>query len=85
MNDESLMPFGKYKGQKLANVPADYLLYIYNAGYTLSKDFKSYIEDNLDCLDKEKKEEDEQFERAKKNGTQWRVNFKYDKEGNKRD
>lgn len=30
MNDESIMPFGKHKGEKLANVPADYLLWLYD-------------------------------------------------------
>ena len=28
MNDNSLMPFGKHKGEKLANVPASYLLWL---------------------------------------------------------
>lgn len=26
MTDESIMPIGKYKGEKLANIPAHYLL-----------------------------------------------------------
>ncbi|HUR11201.1 MAG TPA: DUF3820 family protein [Flavitalea sp.] len=30
MNENTLMPFGKYKGQKLANVPAGYLLWLYD-------------------------------------------------------
>lgn len=29
--DETLMPFGKYKGEKLINVPASYLLWLYTS------------------------------------------------------
>ena len=31
-NDESLMPFGKYKGTKLKNVPDSHLIWLYNNG-----------------------------------------------------
>jgi len=27
--DETIMPFGAHKGKKLANVPADYLIWMY--------------------------------------------------------
>lgn len=52
MNDSSPMPFGKYKGEKLANVPASYLLWL------LTEDLKpgplrTYIEENEDALQKE--------------------------------
>lgn len=30
MKDTDLMPFGKYKGTPMANVPDDYLLWIYD-------------------------------------------------------
>jgi uncharacterized protein (DUF3820 family) len=30
MKDEDPMPFGKYKGTKMANVPDSYLLWLYN-------------------------------------------------------
>jgi len=30
LTDESPMPFGKYKGEKMANVPASYLKWIYD-------------------------------------------------------
>ncbi len=49
MNDESAMPFGKYKGEKLVNVPAEYLLYIYE-NYQLFSDLRQYITDNLDVI-----------------------------------
>jgi hypothetical protein len=48
-NDNSLMPFGQYKGYKMANVPASYLLWIYD-NLQLREDLKKYIEDNKDVL-----------------------------------
>lgn len=60
LTDDSIMPFGKYKGEKMANVPASYLLWIYDE-WTLpnprfgfvNQEVKAYIEDNLDVLRKE--------------------------------
>lgn len=49
MNDESLMPFGKYKGEKMANIPPDYLIWVYDNGKVYG-DVKDYIKDNLDVL-----------------------------------
>lgn len=51
LTDESLMPWGKYKGYQMINVPAKYLLYMYenNKCYGSVKD---YIEDNLDFIKK---------------------------------
>lgn len=49
--DSTLMPFGKYKNVKMANVPASYLNYLYEEG-----DLKNhpllldYIKDNLEVL-----------------------------------
>lgn len=43
------MPFGKYKNQKMANVPASYLLWLYDNDKCGSY-VKEYIEDNLDVL-----------------------------------
>ena len=50
MNDDSIITFGMYKGNKLANVPNDYLLYIYNKGWA-KDDLKKYIKANLDSID----------------------------------
>lgn len=55
MNDFSLMTFGKYKGITLVNVPAKYLLWLYEQG-DIKKDLKKYIEDNMDVLKKEIKD-----------------------------
>lgn len=30
LTDHSLMPFGKYQGQPMANVPDEYLIYLYS-------------------------------------------------------
>lgn len=60
LTDESHMPFGKYKGEKMANVPASYLKWIYDE-WTLpnprfgfvNNDVKEYIEENLDVIQEE--------------------------------
>jgi uncharacterized protein (DUF3820 family) len=49
MNDESIMPYGKHQGEKLANVPADYFIFMYDAGY-LRGGLKKYAEDNMDVF-----------------------------------
>lgn len=54
LDDTSLMPFGKYKGTKLANVPASYLLFIYD-NYQLHENLKEYIKKNKDVLQAEVK------------------------------
>ena len=54
LTDQSLMSFGKYKGHKLANVPAEYLIFIYNE-YDLKPNLKQYIKDNLQGLQQEVK------------------------------
>lgn len=43
------MPFGKYKDVLMANVPASYLIWLYDNG-KCSVDVKSYIVENLDAL-----------------------------------
>jgi len=56
--DESELWFGRYKGQKLANVPAGYLIWWYTE--TLGQKLKlqalrlrEYIKENWDVLEKE--------------------------------
>lgn len=53
--DESLMPFGKHKGQKLANVPADYLIWLHDQG-NVSGPLSTYLKDNLSVLKEEVKQ-----------------------------
>lgn len=54
LTDQSIMNFGKYKGHKLANVPPDYLLWIYD-NYDLKPELKAYIDDNMSILKQEVK------------------------------
>lgn len=56
ITDNSLMPYGKYKGKKMANMPASYLLWMYRND-KLFKALEVYVEENMDALEKEEKEE----------------------------
>lgn len=56
ITDNSLMPYGKYKGKKMANIPASYLLWMYRND-KLFKALEVYVEENMDALEKEEKEE----------------------------
>lgn len=53
MDDNSIMPFGKYQGEKLANVPAYYLLMALEKQW-LHGELKKYVEDNFQDLTMEK-------------------------------
>lgn len=56
MNDDSIMPFGKYKGRKMSHVPAEYLHWVWhnikigNDNMMLVRD---YIYDNMNVLEEE--------------------------------
>lgn len=52
LTDESLMPWGKYQGDEMINVPASYLIWLYDNN-KCSGDVKAYIEDNYDVLNEE--------------------------------
>lgn len=49
MNDESIMQFGKYKGEKLANVSPSYLLWLFDEGKCYGE-LREYIVDNMDAI-----------------------------------
>jgi uncharacterized protein (DUF3820 family) len=49
LTDKSLMPFGKYQGTEMENVPASYLIWLYDNN-KCNKEVKEYIEDNMDVL-----------------------------------
>lgn len=57
MTDDSLMPFGKHKGIKMCNVPASYLIWLYENTNRkdLNTEIAHYIKDNLDVLKQEVK------------------------------
>ena len=52
MDDQSLMPFGKYKGRKMEDVPAEYLLWLRDQKCR-ERGVAEYIEENLSALCKE--------------------------------
>lgn len=54
MTDESIMTFGIHKDKKLANVPASYLIWLYDNKKCYGE-LKKYIEENLDALQQETK------------------------------
>jgi len=58
LTDDSPMPFGKYKGVKMQDVPASYLHYLWTNG--MEKDHVSnvacYIRENVDALKMENKD-----------------------------
>jgi uncharacterized protein (DUF3820 family) len=54
ITDESIMQFGKFKGEKLANVPASYLIWLHKENKAFG-DLKKYIDENLQVLEAELK------------------------------
>jgi hypothetical protein len=55
LTKDSLMPIGKYKGEKLCNVPPWHLLWIYD-NVVLPPHLRKYISNNLQDLQKRKKQ-----------------------------
>jgi hypothetical protein len=56
LTDESPMPFGKHEGTPMANVPANYLMWMFNSWGTMkpwgaeANAVRNYIIENLDAL-----------------------------------
>lgn len=56
LKDSDLMPFGKYKGEKIGDVPANYLLWWFHeqrGGECRHPELRDHIEKNLKHLQKE--------------------------------
>jgi len=54
LTDESLFPFGKYKGEKMQDVPATYLDWLMSTPWIDKwSDVVNYIDDNRAVIDKE--------------------------------
>lgn len=55
MTDSDLMPFGKHKGKKLGDVPADYLLWLYEQDWFLKSwgSLAGYVAQNYKALEME--------------------------------
>lgn len=49
MDDSSVMRFGRYKGRQLADVPAGYLMYLYDEKIARGE-LLQYIRDNMTVL-----------------------------------
>ena len=56
MTDDSIMPFGKHKGEKLANVPAAYMLWLHENGNTFGG-LKTYLQENEEVFRAEIKQQ----------------------------
>lgn len=54
LSDSSLMPFGQHKGEKMIDVPASYLIWLFENN-KCNGDVKEYIKDNLDVLKQQSK------------------------------
>ena len=52
MEDTDLMPFGVHKGEKMANVPASYLMWVEDnvRENSITKKVLEYIEENRDAI-----------------------------------
>lgn len=51
--DTTVLTFGMHKNKALANIPAAYLLYLYDNNKTSDAGLKKYIENNMEVLRKE--------------------------------
>ncbi len=58
LTDEDRMPFGKYKGQRMSDVPASYLHWLWTNGKEADQvcPVADYIRRNLDALKMEHKD-----------------------------
>lgn len=55
LTDENLMPTGKHKGDKMIDVPAQYLLYVYENDM-VGERVKKYIKSNLSVIKEQAKQ-----------------------------
>lgn len=53
LTDTHQMPFGKYKGTIMQDVPAEYLHYLWTTGIDKNSPVGMYIDNNLDALELE--------------------------------
>lgn len=45
--DDDIMPFGKYKGMRMIEIPDDYLIWLYKNTELHEGGIKAYIEENF--------------------------------------
>jgi uncharacterized protein (DUF3820 family) len=48
LTDQSLMPYGKHKGDKMINVPDDYFIFLY-LNDKCSPEVKVYVDEHFDA------------------------------------
>lgn len=58
--DESIITFGKFKGEKFANIPAWYWLWMEKQPWFNNKDIQAYIDDNREVFDLEQKRDSDE-------------------------
>lgn len=51
-HDDDLMPFGKYKGKMMIDVPANYLLWLHEQGCN-NEMVRNYIINSMDAIEQE--------------------------------
>lgn len=71
LTENSIMPYGKYKGKKMFNIPADYLLWLRENG-KCSPLVAAYIDDNSDKLKKQVAEAERMRENRQRMRTMYR-------------
>lgn len=49
--DSTIMPYGKYQGKKMSDIPASYLIWLHNNG-KCSPLVAAYIKENINALEK---------------------------------
>jgi len=50
LNDNRIMPYGQHKGSKMVDVPATYLVWLYNNNKLSQGWVKVYVLENLEVL-----------------------------------
>jgi len=70
LEDDSLMPSGKWKNTKMKDVPDDYLLYIYENDMA-GKRVSEYIEKNLEAIKKNVSKMKDKREDRDDTGNKW--------------
>jgi uncharacterized protein (DUF3820 family) len=49
LTDQDIMPYGKHKGKKMANVPAAYLIWLHEND-KCTDEVREYISENIEVL-----------------------------------
>lgn len=58
IDDNYIITFGEFKGEKLANIPASYFMWLDRQPWC-ARELKEYIRDNMDSFELEMKNEND--------------------------